>query len=368
MRVVILMSDTGGGHRAAATAVSRELMRLRPDADVTIVDALVEACPFPLNRAPAIYAFSMKHLRWLWGLCFYLSNGRRRAAISAACGWLSNGRGLKALLRKYPADLVISTHPLLTHQVERALRAIGHKAPFAVVVTDLVSGHWTWYSPNAHLHCVPTAEAKERMVRGGRAAERILVCGQPVPPVFPTLRAQRDALRQARGIDRPMILMLGGGDGVGNLGEFARSVAAAPLGAQVEVVCARNTKLRAELEGAQLGPHVRIHGFVNDLPELMVAADILVTKGGPGSIMEGCAAGTPMVIFDWIPGQEWGNVELALEHGFGCVATTPKAVVMELGRLLSDQALLQRMSASALSVSIPDSSARIAQAVLALVK
>ena len=365
MRVLILMSDTGGGHRAAANALRAEIARARPEAEVTIVDALVEGCPFPLSRAPGIYAFGMKHLRWLWGLCFHLSNGPVRAALSARVGYLSNARGLKALLRRHPADLVISTHPLLTHQVHWAMRAIGHKAPFAVVVTDLVTGHWTWYSRGPDLYCVPTAEARDIMVRGGMDAARIQVCGQPVPPVFPALRMERDALRRARGFDRPVILMLGGGDGVGELGRFARAVVAAPLGARIEVVCARNSALRDELNAAQLGAHVHIHGFVNDLPELMVASDILVTKGGPGSIMEGCAAGTPMLIFDWIPGQERGNVDFALQHGFGRVATSPNRLVTELQQLLQDEALRARMSAAALAASIPDSSARIAAALLA---
>lgn len=368
MRVLILMSDTGGGHRAAANAIRAELARARPDVEVHIVDALVEGCPFPLSRAPGIYAFGMKHLRWLWGLCFHLSNGPVRAALSARLGYLSNARGLKALLRRHPADLIISTHPLLTHQVHWAMRAIGHKAPFAVVVTDLVTGHWTWYSRGPDLYCVPTGEARDTMVRGGLDPARIQVCGQPVPPVFPALRKDREALRRARGFDRPVILMLGGGDGVGGLGLFARAVAAARLDARVEVVCARNAALREELVAANLGPHVNIHGFVNDLPELMVASDLLVTKGGPGSIMEGCAAGTPMVIFDWIPGQEWGNVDLALQRGFGRVATTPSKLVAELQQLLADDTLRARMSTAALAASIPDSSARIASAILSLTR
>jgi len=55
MRVLFLISDTGGGHRAAANAISAALQAIDPAHEVTIEDALVKAAPFPGNHAPEIY-------------------------------------------------------------------------------------------------------------------------------------------------------------------------------------------------------------------------------------------------------------------------------------------------------------------------
>ncbi len=364
MRVLFLISDTGGGHRAAANAIAAALREAKPSVQIEIVDALVEGCPWPMSSAPGIYAFGMKHLRWLWALCFHLSNGPRRARLSSNLGYMSNARGLRRLLRNHATDLVVSTHPLLTHQVLRALNANGARPPFAVVVTDLVSGHWTWYEHGVDLFCVPTEDAKSVMTGGGVEATKIHVCGQPVPARLAALRLQRAHLRSGRQLERPTLLLLGGGDGTGGLGRFARALAAANLGIEIVVVCARNAALKAELDAADLGPQVRVLGFVQDLPEWMVAADMLITKGGPGSIMEGCAAGLPMVIYDWIPGQEIGNVRFAQQQGFARVATKPARLVDTVRALLADPVALAQMRAAAISAAVPDSSARIARTLL----
>ncbi|MSR75311.1 MAG: glycosyltransferase [Planctomycetes bacterium] len=368
MRILFLISDTGGGHRAAANAIAEALRLARPNVTIEIVDALVEGCPWPLRRAPQIYAFAMKHLRWMWALFFHLSNGPWRARISSDLGYPFNARGLRRVLRDHPADLVVSTHPLLTRQVLHALNANGNRPPFAVVVTDLVSGHWTWYESGVDLFCVPTEGAKTVMVSGGIAGAKIHVCGQPVAARLAALRAQRESLRAERGLTQPTVLLLGGGDGTGGLGTFARALAAAQLGIRIVVVCARNAALKTELDNANLGPNVTVLGFVKDLPEWMAASDLLVTKGGPGSLMEGCAAGLPMIVYDWIPGQEIGNVRLAQERGFGRVATKPAQLVNEVRALIADQVAMERMRAAALVAAVPDASARIAATLLTLTR
>jgi 1,2-diacylglycerol 3-beta-galactosyltransferase len=37
-------------------------------------------------------------------------------------------------------------------------------------------------------------------------------------------------------------------------------------------------------------------GFVNDMAEYMVAADVLVSKAGPGTIAEAAAVGLPVML------------------------------------------------------------------------
>ena len=89
------------------------------------------------------------------------------------------------------------------------------------------------------------------------------------------------------------------------------------LPARLVVVCGRNEKLRAELAAERWQIPVDVLGFVDNLHEIMAAADVLVTKGGPGSVIEGCLSGLPILIYDYLPGQEIGNVELVERTGAG---------------------------------------------------
>jgi hypothetical protein len=56
------------------------------------------------------------------------------------------------------------------------------------------------------------------------------------------------------------------------------------------------------------GITVHVHGFVSAIHELMGAADAIVTKAGPGTIMEALICGLPMVLNAFVPCQEEGNI------------------------------------------------------------
>ena len=88
----------------------------------------------------------------------------------------------------------MSTHPLLTRIVVRALAGNGARRPFAIVVTDLVTGHASWYEPGADLVCLPTPEALERAAACGVPRAKMIVTG-PAPP--PARRGRGRAARRA---------------------------------------------------------------------------------------------------------------------------------------------------------------------------
>ena len=71
-KIVMLMSDTGGGHRASANALKQALEEELPDWDLTVVmlDIWSEHGTFPYNRIVGSYKFLGKHPR-LWKLLYY---------------------------------------------------------------------------------------------------------------------------------------------------------------------------------------------------------------------------------------------------------------------------------------------------------
>ncbi len=366
MRVVILYSETGGGHRAAARAIEASLKEIRPDVEVMIRDGLVEGGPWPLNKAPAIYAWCMHHARWLWAFTFHLWNSPRRARWMVDLGFPATKRRLRRLLESVEADLLVSVHPLLTRTVARTIAKFPRRPPFAVVVTDLVTGHWSWYDAGADLHLVPTEGAKSTMIQGGMDAAKIHVTGQAVHARCGRVLDQRPALRDRFGWSEPVILFVGGGDGTGDLGSMVRASAAAHLPARLVVVCGRNEALRQELSASTFEVPVEVHGFVDNLHELMAAADILVTKGGPGSLMEGAVAGLPMLVYDFIPGQEKGNVQLIESQGIGRFTPHPSDLIPALKHWLSDPTARAAAASASRSLARPDSAHQIAQHLLSL--
>merc|ERR1719203_837273 len=58
-------------------------------------------------------------------------------------------------------------------------------------------------------------------------------------------------------------------------------------------------------------------GFITRMAEYMVAADVLVSKAGPGTIGEAASLSLPVMLTSFLPGQEEGNVDYVIEGDFG---------------------------------------------------
>ena len=181
-RIVILFSDTGGGHRSAGEAIQEALLAAYGErVEVELVDGLTHYAPPPLNRSAAWYPRVIANGRLTWGMSYWLSNGRWRVRLVNDLIWPYVRKAARRLLREHPADLYVSVHAVLT----AVLREMGRpRPPFVTVVTDLVTTHAWWYTMKADLCLVPTEPAGRLAVRYGYPPERVRVVGLPVSARF----------------------------------------------------------------------------------------------------------------------------------------------------------------------------------------
>ncbi|RME90555.1 MAG: glycosyltransferase, partial [Anaerolineae bacterium] len=271
-----------------------------------------------------------------------------------------------ALIRNHPADLYVSVHPLANSFL---LRALGNeRPPFVTVVTDLVTTHALWYDRRADLILLPTELARQRALAYGMAPERLRVVGQPIAERYAAPPGDKRALRRKLGWPEEgmIVLTVGGGEGMGPLGETARAIAASGLNLCLIVVAGRNEKLRAELEAEAWPIPTRIYGFTRQMPEFMRAADVLVTKAGPGTIAEAMAAGLPLILYARLPGQEDGNVVYVLRKRAGVWAPRPDRVVRTLRRWVENPAARARVAENSRRAARPRASRAIARTLGAL--
>lgn len=329
-RILFLFSDTGGGHRSAAEAII-EALRLEFDNmfSIDMVDVFKDYAPRPLNYMPDWYP-KMVRVPQAWGLGYRLSNGTRRARLITDSAWPYVRRQVVTLLDQHPSDLIVSVHPLANAPV---LRALGkNKPPFFTVVTDLVTTHALWYHPKSDLCIVPTEAARQRALIFGLPSSKVKVIGLPVADRFCQSPGDRGSLRARLGWpkDRPVILLVGGGEGMGPLEKTAHAIAETCTRAALVVIAGRNQNLKARLQAYEWPIPTFIYGFVREMPDFMRAADILVTKAGPGTISEALIAGLPMVLYSRLPGQEDGNVAYVVSEGAGVWAPRPEKIVSAL--------------------------------------
>lgn len=196
---------------------------------------------------------------------------------------------------------------------------------------------------------------------------------------------------------------MGGGEGVGSLQDITialyRQFLKLEIYATIFVICGRNQNLKNALESKDwqtirqkknvltsylsISPLSRQHndnsntttvptssiinviplGFISNIAEYMVAADVLITKAGPGTIAEATALGLPIMLTSFLPGQEEGNVDFVQEHKFGAFQSNPCRIAEEVSRWMQSRESLNRMSQNALSVGNPNAAAQIATSI-----
>ncbi|UCH60935.1 MAG: galactosyldiacylglycerol synthase [Anaerolineales bacterium] len=361
-KILFLFSDTGGGHRSAAEAIIEALHLNFGDAISTeMVDIIKQYAPRPLNRLPDLYP-SMVRLPRVWGFGYRLSDGRHRARLLNASSWPYVSKSIRALVANNPCDLIVSVHPLATAPVIRALNNTS-RPPLITVVTDLVSTHAFWYHPQTDLCLVPTENARQRALHYGLKPEIVQVTGLPVANRFCQPASDKQHLRASYGwpANRPLIMLVGGGEGMGPIEKTAHAIAQADLPISLVVITGRNESLKARLESYNWSIPTYIYGFVRSMPDFMQAADILVTKAGPGTISEALNAGLPMVLYSRLPGQESGNIDYITSEGAGIWAPQVTEIVAAIRHWIDHPLNLEQARLHCQRLARPHAAHHIAQ-------
>jgi 1,2-diacylglycerol 3-beta-galactosyltransferase len=348
--VQILISDTGGGHRASAKAIRDALEVLYPSQFICdIVDIYTDYGPFwPYNAYPACYKFMAKY-PWMWDLfyqfgCTSFGMWLNELLLTTACyepfkaclerptlkyADAPNSASVEKKARR--ADIVVSVHPLCQDVPLKILAELDasdqslkptdrKKTPFVTIVSDLGSAHPTWFHPKVDRCYVPSDALYQAALNRKLHPSQIAQYGLPVREGFWSRSSgsgvTEGSIRTQLGLAKelPTVLVVGGGDGMGGLVKIAETLgrslgeyrgALAPHKreqVQMVVVCGSNRAAREALEDAAWPSSVAVEvlGFVNNMDQYMKASDVLVTKAGPGTIAEASICGLPCMLFAYL--------------------------------------------------------------------
>lgn len=339
-RALLLISDTGGGHRSAANAIAAALDETKsPNRFETRIEDVAAHCAFPLTQLGLGYSMALRYAPPVYGALYHATNGRRRyRALVRFCEPLYRER-LRDLFIDYRPDVIVSVHPLLNHAALRARddAAMRH-VPVVTVITDLGKVHESWLVPEADAMVVPAREVYARALSRGVPPARLRLLGHPIHPKFDDVTGSKADLRAQLNLSpgTSAVMLMAGGEGGGKLLSTALALARARLPIELVVVCGRNEHLAQKLTelAVTLPTPMQVLGFTDKIPEYFRAVDLLVTKAGPGTLAEANAAQLPVVVYDFVPGQERGNVDFVRHNGLGMIALQGASTVVSAVRTL----------------------------------
>ncbi|MBN1587212.1 MAG: hypothetical protein JW937_07270 [Candidatus Omnitrophica bacterium] len=358
MRVLILHASAGEGHRRAAEGLGEQFQELESVKEVRVLDTLDFAAATVQKTYEPSYVFMMTRAVWLWALSYYLTrpywvnrfllHPLRRVFNDAVLG------KLEALILEDLPDLIVCTHFMPACFVANLKLKHRLRCPVATVVTDY-GVHPFWVAPGTDLYCLGAERAVRQMKSWDAKAFRAEALGIPSRPVF---FPAEDKAQLRRELDLnaglPTVLLSGGGFGVGRIRDLIERLSAVQVDYQLQLVCGHNRELREWAETFALGPgrslKWKIHGFVQNMHELLRASDLVMIKAGGLSVTEAVQSGVPILIHSALPGQEYENAAYVKEEGLGWQAHSNEEVVGQLKRCLSQPELLEEARARMLKL------------------
>src|SRR2546429_1005573 len=273
--VLFLIADTGAGHRRVANAIRNAISLIAqkeqeewherqlaivedastqvepqslappPTYRIEIVDVFKEYSRFPLREAVKLYGPAIRYNPKLYGRVFHMSNRTQRvlAVQQVASPLIHNG--LLRLITNVQPDVIVSIHPMLNHVTIRALQDLDLRIPFITVVTDLISVHQAWIAPGADAYIVPTEHARELYIQSGLDPAQIHLLGMPIDPKFTLALESKEQLQRKLGLEpgKPVVLLVGGGEGSGGLRFAVDSIFPARLSVQFLLITGRHKRL-----------------------------------------------------------------------------------------------------------------------------
>jgi 1,2-diacylglycerol 3-beta-galactosyltransferase len=313
------------------------------------------------DRVTDLYGPCIRLAPWFYGWLYHGINGQRRYRAFSTLQRVTREK-ITGLLDRTRPDVIINTHPLANGPLAGALEQLGRRIPLLASVSELVSVHASWVEPRVQHYNTGSDESYRAVVGWGATPDTVRCFGLPVDERFADVSREPAELRAEIDLDpdRLTALLIGGGEGAGGLESIVRAIQETTLDVQLIVVCGRNDSLRSRLSAAQLRTPAHICGFVQTIPELMRAADVVVTKGGPQTIAESLVVGRPVILTQTIPGQEEGNGGFVERHHVGFAPGSVDTVLENLRRLVDNPAERAWMTDNARRLGRPNAAGDVA--------
>ncbi len=346
-KILFIISDTGGGHRSAANAVTASLTAAGADVNCEMVD-LLRASGLPgIRNAPELYAFFSSGHIWLHNFLFRLANRPWFMDIASNLLYRFARNRISKIIAGFGPDLVVVIHPLAVRPMCTYRDETQATWPVVTIVTDLISVHASWICPRADFYLMPTQKSVEIAKQFGVPSSKIRCTGFPVHPRFCSAHPDQTAARLSLGIDstRYTVLLTSGGAGGGKIESLVNELERKCPQCTLLIITGRNHRLHKKLAN-RTSPslHTHVYGFVENMELLMAACDIVITKAGPGTIMEASCLQRRLIITGAVGLQEEGNILFVLDSGIGVHCPTPAAVSQQITESMNSGNLLSGSS------------------------
>jgi UDP-N-acetylglucosamine:LPS N-acetylglucosamine transferase len=374
-KILILSSDTGGGHRSAALALAAGINKFWKGESIAVrTIKAVEESHHITEKLVNIYNWILRNKQhWMKYVYWAMNRFRpetRQFFHNRCVGYVSSQ------FEKWCPHIVVSVHPLTQHMFGRILKELklDKQIPLVTVVTDPCYGFWKgWACDDVSLYMVANDDARRQLVDYGISPDKIKVSGLPLHPKFHEVdEADAQNARRAFGLDpdKFTVFVNAGWVGGGNIPQIFRELVRGELDVQAIFLAGKNEELYKEAQ--EIARHakfpVKVIGYSDEIEKLMQSANVMVSKLGGLTTFEALACRLPIIADITTPPmpQEAGTVKLLASRGAGILLERSADIVSTIRSLSSDGTRYAAMRAATAGMTVPNSTERIISEITAL--
>ena len=364
MNVIFTCGGTGG-HINPAIAVANMLKERHPDCNILFIggegymeEKLVPAAGYKLVVMPA------------YGLERSLSVNALRNNLQAVKSVLISIKKCKKLIREFDADVVVGTGGYASFPALYAAKQLGvpicvHEANAMPGLTTRMVAKWA----DKLMVCFPES------AKYYRHPEKVEVVGMPVRREF--IYTQKcDARAELQLDDRPVVVSAYGSQGARAMNEMTAKLFALEqeAGYPFRPIHAYGGFARdwmldfvaRQVVELNNNPAITMQEYIYNMPTIMAAADVIISRAGASSCSEIAASGTPCILIpspNVTDNHQEKNARALEAQGAAIVIPekecTAQRLYDEIANLLADKARYTNMEKALYAIAVPDSAERL---------
>ena len=363
-RILILTIPHGAAHTRVANSLKKALLAAEPQVSVEVENGLAR-CARWFRAYYDSYEIPLKLWPSLWG---WIENLQHHSTATGP-GWIyrQGGKPLFKFLETLDPDIVVTTEVGMCELVALHKRQSGARY-MLVGATAGVDLDNPWIQPEVDFYPTFPAHIPEQLRTAGVPPEKILPCGTPIETGRDTALSGTK-IREHLAIpgDVPLLMVMFGGTGYGKPRRLLAEIRKITRPLEIVFVAGKNLNLEQELRSRCAGnPRYHVLGWVDNIPEWMAAADLLLSKPGGATVVEAINAGLPILAFDPLPGAERRACDLIEQDQLGRWVRKASDLAPTIEALLAAPEQLALFRKHALALARPHAARDAARAILDL--
>lgn len=369
-KILLMYVSEDSGHHRASVAIEKAFKLKGEGIETLNVNSFNYTNPILEKIVTKAYMGLIRQRPEFWGYLYDNPNiVRKTQRLRESIHKYNTGR-LRNLIDTFRPDAVICTQAFPCGMVADYKETYNSSVNLYGVLTDYAP-HSYWIFDKVNAYFVPSGDTGNKLVHNGVHPSKVIETGIPLDPVFKKANDRAELINKlGYSGDKPIILLMGGSQGIGPMKEVYLSLLKTHHDIQIVAITGKNKGLfkwfrkqgkRADKEGKKLFTY----SYVNNMDEIMETVTIVVSKPGGITTAEACTKGLPLLIIQPIPGQEQMNADYLIKHDVAIKIDQPTNVGVMVDELLYNRRKLEELHIKARNFANPESSQNIASYVLA---